>query len=657
MGLTTKLVALGATYIGIRTATRSMESLGRAALEVNSNVEDMIVRLAALTAQIEQVSFEEATRTGQGLFRTLNDIAVQSPATAAQLMEIFQGAYGPMRAAGAAVSDLTRFSQNAASVATVMGRSYAEATRDIRLMAVGRAEADVATFTYLRSIGLITETTREWNEMARRDSAAATRRLLEVFEELGGPAADAFGRTWTGVSSTFRGLVQQFLRVFSGPTFEVLKTNLRRINEFLLRYRDNIENVLTVAGRNMAIVFDRFSKKFRSTFVFVVANLGTIIKMIEILIVRLIASVREIMPKVIQIAKKLAIFGLILKVAGPLMMALSGLSSLVSAIAGLAGVGGGAAAAGAGGAAAAGGGAAAGAVGGGFTAMLGGALATLAPIALAVGAVFASLYAAIAKFGGRFKAMFVPLKADLVAIGRNLKDIFSDLWDFLKPGFTLLGTIIISLVATFLRFLIPAIRNVVSIIRVFARVLGWLGRHIIGPILVGFAFAVTRVAAKIQWLFGHISRLGQLIEGIVGRRRGGRVTPGEMPYDVQVIEDQGQEQSGMLSGILSRLQAIWTQGEVSNRLQMQQNTAAFDQLMHMRLMSGQMIGVHIPISGTGGAPPERPTRNIDMRGSRITIRQEFREADPDRVWIQMREGLEAEVVHRVESGFAPALTR
>ncbi|GAG05099.1 unnamed protein product [marine sediment metagenome] len=48
---------------------------------------------------------------------------------------------------------------------------------------------------------------------------------------------------------------------------------------------------------------------------------------------------------------------------------------------------------------------------------------------------------------------------------------------------------------------------------------------------------------------------------------------------------------------------------------------------------------------------------VDMRGSRIEVHQEFREADPDRVMIQMADALGREAIFRTQSGFVPPLAR
>ena len=53
---------------------------------------------------------------------------------------------------------------------------------------------------------------------------------------------------------------------------------------------------------------------------------------------------------------------------------------------------------------------------------------------------------------------------------------------------------------------------------------------------------------------------------------------------------------------------------------------------------------------------QKPQNNYDFRGSKITLKQEFRQADPDRIAIQMMKDIAKFSEQRVTSGFAGALT-
>jgi hypothetical protein len=618
------LLAVGGTYLGVRALSNSFRSLSRTTVQVNSSVEDMNVSLATLMASAEGISFERATRSAGGLFRRLNDIAVQSPATASQLMDIFRGVYGPMRNAGTAMDDLLRFTQNTASVGAALQVDYAQLSRDISMMATGVAGTDVKTFRLLRSMRLITETTEEWNRMAQQDSARAATRLLEVFEQLGGPAASAFGRTWTGVSSTFRGLVEQFMRVFSGPTFAVIRDALRDVNQFLLRYRDNIERVLANVGTRVAGVFAGIVGRTQSAF----AVLASSFDEIGIRIDAAIRQFNELRPILAQIARVMLIAKVVTLVLTPLFGLLAAFGSMIGGLSSLAGVlglgagAGGAAAAGAAGAGAAGGAAAAGGAGAALAALSAAVWPVVATLGIVVG-VITAVWGAFQRFGAIIALAWTSVfnLSDVFGnLGTDIMGLLGDLWAFVEPILSGLGAIIMTTVIAALRILGGALTTVIGVLRILGRALRWIGENILPPLINAIVTFVSSFVRVIAWIGDILIAFGNWIRSFIGAEDGEEVA--------QTSEER--DQSNTFRDLLAEMRRIWS-------------------------TEGAPTATETPDGGQ--APTTRAQTNIDMRGSRINIRQEFREADPDRVWITTRDQIEADVTSRTQSGFTPAFSR
>lgn len=616
-----RLIAVGGTYLGVRAVANAIERIGRSTFEAQSNVEDLTLSLATLSRQVEGVSFDTAVRGARRLYEQMEDIAVQSPGTARDLAGIFRMVYGPMRSAGVGMQRLLEFSRDAAAAGAALQVDYEQLSRDIGMMATGVAGTDVKTFRLLRSMRMLTETTEEWNQLALTDPTAAANRLLEVFRELGGPSAEAWGQTWTGISSTFRTLMARFSRVLTGDSFERLKRAMSSINAFLLRYRTNIENLLRAAGSVLGRIVDRAVTSSTSAFNYLVNNLDTIASKID----QTIQRVQTMMPLVARIAKGLAAFTVLTRVVGPLLSVAGAIGGMVSGLSGMSALfGGGAAASGGAGAAAGGAGAAAGA-GGAMSALwaaLSAAVAPLIAIILGVVGIFTALWRSLQLFGEQIVGLFAPLQGDLRAIWANLQDTFMSLWLFLEPILVLIGNMLFTGLGGALRFIVPVIRVATAALMILARVFRGIGDHLVVP--------VTQVSRRMFELVGYITRVfnplrsfARLLELIgVGYRPSGMPGPGGTTPEV--------EEGTAFQNLLRGLRDIWNQPSPAA-----QN----------------------PVEGTGGAPTPRPTTNVDMRGSRINVRQEFREADPDRIWVQFREGLEREATQRISSGFVPALTR
>jgi len=617
------LVAMGGTYLGVRAVTGALRDFAAFSMRANSSVETLTLSLGTVMSEVEGMSFEQARREAGGLYRQIQDIAIQSPGTAAEVADVFTMAYGPMRSAGAAMDDILRLSQNTLSVASALRIDLPQVGRDINAMATGVAGTDVRTFRLLRSMGLITESTEQWNRMALEDPAQAAQRLMQIFEQLGGPAAEAFGRTWTGVLSSFRDIIENFSRLMGGSTFSAIRDSLGGINAWLLRYRANIENVMEYLGGRVGDSVQRAIDRIREVGLSIGENMDMIVMRVD----DMVSRAHELLPALKAMAKVFVGVSVATRVLAPVLSLIGGVLAAVPALAGLAGTIGVGGAAGAGAAGAAG----TAVAGGGFAALLasaGAALSWLIPIVAGVVAAFAQvgaiIYATVTNVGPELWAAFEPIWADIQGAAAGLWELLLAGWAFIEPFLVAIGSIIASMVLPVLAALSGTLHGfgstalwVAEALRVMAE---WVrppllafSRAILGATrsVVNFITSLFRVIGELASSFGiHIPsmHLAGLVAGEAGTA----------------------EPSGPTGELWSQLQEAWGRG----RTAMQSS-----------------------ISGRGGPPGQRPTTNVDMRGSRIEVRQEFREADPDRVWLQFRDGLAREAIHRTQSGYVSPLSR
>jgi len=620
LGRTGLLIAglgTGAAALGLRAAVGAVRELGRAALEANQNVEDTTLSIAALYSEIERVSFTRATQEARGLYRQMEQLALSSPGTTRDLADMFSAAYGPMRRAGTGMQTLLTFSRDAVSVASALHIDYAQVSRDISMMATGVAGQDVATFRLLRSMGMITESTEEWNRMAQRSPAQAAQRMVEIFSRLGGTASREFGRTWSGISSSTRDLTAHFARAFSSPAFEVLKRSLAAVNTYLLRHRAALDSALGRFGTRFAGVLQAVIDRAGRAFTWVVSNFDTIHARFDATVERL----REAVPMALKVVQAGAALTVGLRGAGMLLGALGTAGSALSGLSAL-GLGGTAAAT----TTAAGGTAAATTTAAGGTAAAGGLSAILAPLAaiaaplaaaLAIlGAEALAVWRAFEHFGGRLRGMLAPLWGDLQAIGADLMVFFQGVWDVLDPVLSAIGVTIMGGLSSAWGVILPILRGLSGLLRTLGVALSQLS-HRLWPVVHDLVDAIVAAAT---WIGRFGAAIRRLIEWLLP------VVPG-------LTTSSPEASTAATADPFAGLQSERGGGGGSGRVS--------------------------PFSG--GTPPTapstRPTTNIDMRGSRIEVRQEFREADPDRVWIQMRDALEREATRRISSGFVPALTR
>lgn len=635
-GMATKMLALGATYFSFQTLTRGAIGLGKGILDASAEAEAMQASLATIYSAVEKVSFKQATEDAGALFRTLEKVAIVSTATAPELMQVFQGIYGPLRNAGLSIQQIVDTTNNAAVAASAMGIDFAQASRDISAMARGTAGLDVKTFSLLQSMGLIKETTEEWNKLAPDKRA---KKLMDVMGKIGGQAAEAYGRTWKGLSSTFSDIMGAFKRAFGSAVFERLKGTLEKINKHLLANRERIEAYLRVLGERVGTIFDKVINNAGEAYRNAVSNIDAIRSRME----DLYAKFQALKPTIVAAAK----FGLGIQLAATAFNALvPALSALVTGItwivSGIAAI------------------AAAGGLGAWFAGIVvsikafGASLAALAwPITIAVAAITAIIAGAI-KFRDVILKMLKPLEASVGSIVERLVGIFKDLWASVKPVLEVLGGgAILGVIAGF-RMLAWLVDNILlPPFQLLAKIIRWLAEGVIHPIFKGLEVVMLAVVKLFNWLGEMLAKvtnaMGRLVDWIEDKIGG---LPGKI-WDKTggKLFSGGEGESAASKEVRAFIKASRAQRRVAREkavtdIQGINKKIAEDVAKAQRAHREKEI-----------LSKERTGTVNDFRGSKITINQDFREADPDNVFIQFRDGLEREAIARTRSGYADALAR
>lgn len=605
-GVTRGLISMGAAYVGINALVGGMRSLVTSAVEYQQGLESTRIGLAAVMAAVEHIPFAQAQTEAGALFEQIQTDAIRSVATSRELFDIFQSIYGPLRAGGLAMDDIRGVMLDTVSAATALGIDLPQASRDIQMMARGAAGMHVRLFGMLRATGAIAEDAEAFNHLSQPERIAVLQRALGQFSE----AADAYGHSFAGTTSTFRDIVENLTGAFFGPSFARLTTWLGHINDMLMTNRDSLRASLSEAGESLADSLGQAFAFIEDAMSFLHRNWDAIIEKGRALAERF----HGMMPDIIRAAEMFLAFSAARSVLGMGLGAVSAVTGTVATMGelGMLGAGGAAAGAGAAGAAGATGAAGAGAVAatGGFAA-LGAALVGLLPVILGIVAVITALWSigqVVMDSWDSFVAMFEFLRPLLDGMGEDFSAIGTDLWEILRPALTLIGTLLMMvLIPAFmalllaLRLLVSALRFVLDQARLYANMWEVL---IVNPI----RDAIMELGRYAAWLVGESEHIGR--EERIGRQAGG-------------VGD------------------------------------GLEELRHRYEERGPMFGeFRLPEGMGGGTPSERrPTTVNDFRGSRITVNQEFRQADPDRIMMSMVDDINRQAEARIQSGYVPALTR
>lgn len=577
-GLFGVLTRIGAGYMGFHAITSAIRGAVGGMFGFQMQVERTQIGLQSILAAVDGISFADAGRSAQAVWSALSQDALRSTATTAEMFDIFQGIVGPIRAAGASLQTVRDITGSTVAAASALGVDFAQAQRDIGLMVRGTAGMDTRMFSLLRSMGLITQETAEWNNnMSTGERITELQRALGSFDA----AAAAYGESFAGASSSFKDIVQQLSGAMSRPIFDRLRRYLLDINRWLITNRELVEQNLTRMGEGIARAMDYVVSNARAVMEFITSRWETLARRFETVRDALTANAGPIQ----QLAVALTALSALRTVLGPILSVIAGAVSVFEAM-GLVGGGGGAAAAAAG-------------AEGGTAAAAGGAGAAMGPLVIVLAAL-AAMAVSLYEYWNLWVQILTPLLPILSGLGQELMIVAGLIWEVLRPILKVFGTYMMIVVVVALYALLAVLRFVVTFIHglmaVLASVANFFEEWVVDPIIEGILSIGTFIAHFMGEMFGYQMTVPS--RGSAGGSRARAATP-EGPSADTSLED---------------------------------------------LMNAT------PDTTTP------PTVNNFHRGS-VQVRQDFREADPDRVLVRMTNDINSAAVSRIGSGFAPALTR
>jgi len=626
-GMVGQAIAFGGAYLGVSAMVGGFTRLASSAFEFQREVGSAQLGLQSIMGQVEgitdaagnwsPVGFAEAERLSSATYQNMQDMAIESSATSAELLGIFNGIYGASRSAGTSMAGINTMTQNAATAAAALGIDFQQASRDMGAMMRGGAGMDVKLFQSLRSMNAITADAQEFNALAPEERIAMLSHALSGFED----ANAAYGRSLPGALSTTTDLFQLFRGAFFGPAFARMAELLNDLNTYLIANKDAIKGFLTKQGEKFRDFLDAGVTRARAAFAYVSSHWDEIIAKVH----HGVEEFKRLAPIVMEwgatfVKMRIAATALGIAFQAGSWMASAGAGMIELSAAMTAAAGGGAAAAG---------GAAAGAAGGAAGASVGAALlAAVPPLALlAAGAVM--VWQAFDTFGSWLEPLLASTGEAFAGLGADLMEILGGLWDYVQPIWAAVGAVLAGSFMLGLKTAIAAIRLLLVPIRGLAAIIGWVGNNVIKPAFEGMANAFGDLVTWIGQVSGGFGSMMTKIRDFL-RLTFGPTTPPPPPSGRGNL--QGPSSGRLIGGVSLR-----TYADTERELERRRN--ARNQVE------------------TTAAPQDRTQVTNDFRGSRINVEQSFREADPDRVAIRMIEDITRFAEQRVQSGFAPAFTR
>lgn len=602
--LTRNLVGMAAGVVGLHAITHATRSAIGSTIAYSAELERMKIGLAAVMSQVEGTTFAVGVERAAVVFEHMRTASITSTATAAEMMNIFQQIAGPLRQAGAEISTIEGITRSTVSASSALGVDFQQAARDIQMMSRGVAGTDVKLFSLLRSTGAIVESTEEWNE-----GLTAAERVTKIQEALArfDQSAEAAGQSWSGVTSTFRGMIDELKRAFGGPMFEEMKKFIGKINSLLIGNQDGLFSSLEDAGAQAA---EKLAKVLDWAYLkveYLVTHWDEIVSRIK----EVATYIQSITPTIIKFAKAAAILSAAKSVAA------TGLG-VVGAGANLVGMAGGAANA-----------------VGGLGAMLG--VSTLGGAAAATTTVAGT--GAAAGLGGIGSAMgaagasALGLSGPVGVLGTAFAAMFSPV--------TLLVVALLSIVGVFVALANNSSKFASMWAETAGPALGELWEslkklyHALEPLLEALGGAVLGVVIKTIEIFATV-----------------------LGFIVDVVSEVIEAISNLISWLWDLIAASDPDGGLAKASAVDRTNASLldgDPLsspLNEQALAGLMGESFVPESlRRADGRNATSTRNVHI--NRMNVNQEFRQSDPDRILTTLIDDIEREADQRIGSGFAP----
>lgn len=539
-------------------------------------------------------TFAEAMGLAADSYERLRIMAVQSPATTFDLVNIFQGALA-FSQAGVALEDIERLTGRVAVAAGALGVDFDQAQRDIAAMASGVAGTDVKLFRMLRTSGALTVTTQEWNSMVQNDAPRAFMVLQEALSKFD-DASVQVGNSWAGITSTLQDVGQVLGATARGPVFNRLKEALRNVAQAAIANFGELNGVFERIGASVLRFLNPAITVMENGIVNLIENADQIPAKFDAIRARA-AAIADTLAKVIAV--KFA-------VSMAMMTGGAALSAAPAMVSGITALGGATLRAGTG---------------------LMGFLRNFAPTLIRIMMVVASFLTS----GGVMVAALAAIKAAVIFIVPILLVLAAVVAAFAVPAALMGGALYMLLtefdvvVAWFNTNIVPHLRRAWNDIQGILdqagpnlREFGEVGLYLFGEAIKDTA---TVVKAAVSAIVEFLPRIRSAMESLG------------------------------LGAIFAAAHAQFTVARNLAGAESARETAL------AALGGGNENPSDAAGGASRRAGGGRSTTNNDFRGSRINIHQEFRQQDPDRIAVATLGALSSAGERRIASGYAPAVTR
>ena len=223
-------------------ATFQANRLGMGAI-INGNLQFADSRGHAMRAD---QNFMKSLKVSSQVMKTFEDMALKSPGTSDDLIQIFKSGLNPALGAGKSITQIEDITLAALTYAKVIGNDIPQASRDLQFILSGTADSQNKTWGQInKSVGLSTEAFNKLPSSERFDRLSKTLKSFATKEVL-----EEYAMSWGGLTSSLEDFQTIGFRTFGGPLFKELSGFLKEGVNWLIKNKASVQATAAAWGQN-----------------------------------------------------------------------------------------------------------------------------------------------------------------------------------------------------------------------------------------------------------------------------------------------------------------------------------------------------------------------------------------------------------------------
>lgn len=226
-------------------------------IKFNQEMQDNTISLAAMIEGQLGGSFQQATGKAKELYGEWQKFSTQTPVTTAEIVEFGKNIAAATFGVKGTLKDLTQITEQGVIAAKVLAgnRNAGYAALEISEMLSGNVSNRMMFVKQL--LGMIHMTEEQFRGLDEKGRLEAVKKALgsDAFKD----AAQAFGQSFSGVTSTLKDKLQIAVGKIGLPIFERLTASVAKFNEWLDAHQGQIEEYGKAIADFIGKAFDALS--------------------------------------------------------------------------------------------------------------------------------------------------------------------------------------------------------------------------------------------------------------------------------------------------------------------------------------------------------------------------------------------------------------